>query len=292
MANLTVLQDGSEQIRYPNPALPLYVTRGNLRDLSGMAALCHWHEDVELLLPYHGYLRYNVNGRNLDIRENQGIFINARQLHYGYTADGTDCEYICITFRPQLLCANEAMLEQYIQPILTDPRLTHLVLESNIDSHRRILELMLKLDQLYQTRPAGYELQALGLLFSIWQQVFSLTRLELPNTLAVDAQTPIMRRMLEFIRTHYDERIRLDQIAAAGGVCRSSCCQLFKKHLGRTPNDYLNVFRLEKATELLTFTQMSVTEVSNSCGFSSSSYFTELFTRQKGCTPTAFRKNI
>ena len=56
MANLTVLQDGSERIHYSNPFIPIYVCRGNLRGLSGMAALCHWHEEVEFLLPFKGHL--------------------------------------------------------------------------------------------------------------------------------------------------------------------------------------------------------------------------------------------
>ncbi len=47
--NLTVMQDGSERVSYEEPAIPLYVRRGDLKQFSGMAALCHWHDDVELL---------------------------------------------------------------------------------------------------------------------------------------------------------------------------------------------------------------------------------------------------
>ena len=65
MANLTVLQDGSERIHYSNPFIPIYACRGNLRGLSGMAALCHWHEEVEFLLPFKGHLYYNINGARL-----------------------------------------------------------------------------------------------------------------------------------------------------------------------------------------------------------------------------------
>ena len=47
--DLKVLQDGSENIRYQDPAVPIYVCRGDLAGMTNMSALCHWHEDVERL---------------------------------------------------------------------------------------------------------------------------------------------------------------------------------------------------------------------------------------------------
>lgn len=291
MTNLTVLQDGSEQIHYSNPAIPIYVCRGNLRDLSGMAALCHWHEDVELLLPYRGYLSYNVNGSQLEIAEGDAIFINTRNMHYGYSADGTDCEYICVAFRPQLLCGNEALQNQYVLPVLTSSGFTHAMLDHTKPEHQPLLSAVRRLDSLYDEKLPGFEMNAMAVLFELWQALYALTECQTGNASLVDTNMLILKRMLEFIRTHYPERITLDQIAASGGVCRSRCCQIFRKHLSRTPNDYLNSFRLEKGTELLKSTSMTVTEIADCCGFSSSSYFTEMFTRKKGCPPTAYRKS-
>ena len=117
--NLTVLQDSSEQIHYNNPCIPIYVRRGNLRSFSNLAALCHWHDDVELLLTRRGYLNYNVNGSTVRVAEGSAIFVNSRQMHFGYSADGTDCEYVCITFRPQLLCGNEELVNTFRDKLLT-----------------------------------------------------------------------------------------------------------------------------------------------------------------------------
>lgn len=288
--NLTVLRDGSERIFYSNPALPIYVNRGNLRDLSGMSALCHWHENVELLLPYKGHLTYNVNGSLIHIPEGCGIFVNSRNLHYGFSQDGTDCEYFCVTFPPQLLCCNEDLANRYVLPLLTDSHFPHILLESNKPEHSSILAAMRRLDSLYQEKPACFEMQAYSILFALWAALLASSRKTAQEAGTEDPHLPIVRRMVEFIRSHYMERITLEQIAASGGVCRSSCCQLFKKHLGHTPNDYLNSYRLERGVELLRSGSLSVTEIADRCGFSSSSYFTELFTRSKGCSPSAFRK--
>lgn len=288
--NLTVMQDGSEQIHYQDPAIPIYVRRGDLRSISNMSALCHWHEDVELLMPLRGYLCYNVNGTTVAISEGSAIFVNARHMHYGFSADGTDCEYICITFRPQLLCANGEIRNRYVLPVLTSPNFTHLLLQKSTPEHDGLLRTVCSLDALYQQLPPGFELKAIGLLYNLWLGIYQLAQEHIGDAVSTDVNVLIQKQMLEFIRTHYQERITVDAIAAAGGVCRSKCCQIFKKYLNRTPNDYLNSFRLEKGMELLTGTGMTITEIADACGYTSASYFTEMFTKQKGCPPRAYRR--
>lgn len=289
--NLTVMQDGSEQIHYRDPSIPIYVSRGDLRTFPNMAALCHWHEDVELLMPLRGYLTYNVNGANVTVQEGNAIFVNARHMHYGFSVDGTDCEYICITFRPQLLCSNEEIQNRYVLPVLTSPHFSHMVLRKSIPEHRPLLSSIRRIDAFYQERMPGFELLELSTLFSFWQGIYQLAEAHIGDAVSTDVNVLIQKQMLEFIRTHYQERITVDAIAAAGGVCRTKCCQIFKKYLNHTPNDYLNSFRLEKGMELLRSTEMTITEIANACGYTGASYFTEMFTKQKGCPPKVYRKS-
>lgn len=288
--SLAILQDGSERIRYENPAFPIYISWGNLKSFPNMSALCHWHEELELLLPLKGYLRYNVNGTTVTVQEGNAIFVNSRQLHNGFTADGTDCEYLCIAFLPQLLCINEDIQNRYVLPLLTSHSVTHMVLRRSIPEHRALLAAIMRMGTLARERAPGFELRLMGKLYSLWQGLYEIAEGQLGEEVSTDGNVQIQKKMLEFIRTHYPERIQVDAIAAAGGVCRTKCWQIFKKYLGQTPNDYLNSFRLEKGMQLLKSTRMSVTEIADACGFSSASYFTELFTRQKGCPPTQYRR--
>lgn len=288
--NLTVMQDGSERLHYEDPRIPLYVRRGDLRSLSDMSALCHWHDDVELLLPLDGYLSYNVNGEQMRVSQGDAIFVNARQMHYGFSADGSDCKYLCVTFRPQLLCASEEIQSRFVLPVIASPRFSHLILSRSISEHRPLLHALMQLDALYQSRSDGFELLAMSLLHSLWHGLFLLAKEHIGEAVSSDANVLIQKQMLEFIRTHYQEKLSLDAIAASGGVCRTRCCQIFQKYLGRTPNSYLNSFRLETGMYLLRSTRMSVTEIAAACGFGSASYFTEMFTRMKGCSPTQYRK--
>jgi two-component system response regulator YesN len=56
--------------------------------------------------------------------------------------------------------------------------------------------------------------------------------------------------------------------------------------------DYLNFYRIEQAAHMLDSTELSVTEVGNRCGFWESSYFTKVFRKKTGMTPTEYRKAL
>lgn len=285
--DLTVYRDGSEQLHYPDPRIPLYVRRGNLRTFPGQMALCHWHDDVELLLTLRGHLCYNVNGSIVPMEEGSAVFVNARQMHFGFSADGTDCEYVCITFRPQELCGNAELSSRYILPVLSAHQVPFLVLEPHADGV--LLDKLRRVDTLYQEKPVGYELTALSCLLSLQADLFCRVQPYVEAAALGNEGVQTVRRMLDYIRTHYAQRVTLSQIANAGGVCRTSCCRLFQQYLTMSPNAYLNSFRLEKGMELLRGTTLSVTEIATACGYAGSSYFAECFLRAKGCTPTQYR---
>lgn len=257
--------------------------------MPNMSALCHWHDDVELLLPLEGYLSYNVNGQNVSVGNGDAIFVNARQLHYGYSLDGSDCNYVCITFRPQLLCGIEEIQRKFILPVLSSLQVPCILLQKDHPVHRDLISSLQQVVALYQNKPEGFEVLSLSHLLVFWHGLYFCIATEIDRTALENQQAPVMRKMLEYIRTHYNEKITLDLIANAGGVCRTKCCQLFRSLLNMSPNAYLNSFRLEKSMEFLKGTRMSVTEIAAECGYNSTSYFTEMFTRAKGCTPTQYR---
>ena len=101
--------------------------------------------------------------------------------------------------------------------------------------------------------------------------------------------TDRLKNILMYIQEHYAEKITLADIAATANICQSECCRFFKKHMNESLFDYLLSFRIEKSLPLLVDQQLSITEISNLCGFSSSSYYTKVFREHMGCTPTAYQ---
>ena len=111
------------------------------------------------------------------------------------------------------------------------------------------------------------------------------------NRQSSDGDWQIMRRMTGYIQQNYMRRITLEEISAAGTVCRSRCCMLFRRLMNVTPNEYLTRYRLEKAC-LLLGARVSVTEAAFASGFRGTSYFSETFKRIYGLTPSEYRNEI
>lgn len=290
--NLNVLKDSSEFIYYNNPALPVYVRKGDLTSFTNLEALCHWHEDVEFLMPVKGHISYHVNGNTFFIDEGDAIFINSRQMHYGFSADSTDCEYICIVVNPRILFSITEIQNHYVIPVL-ESYLSEFVIKADNAAHAQLLTMIKQLYSLYLLEETAFELKAISYLYCLWENLYQLFQPYFVQELAsTDTNLYILKKMLSFIYEHYESKTSLTDIARAGGVCKSKCCKIFKRYLNRTPNDYLNSYRLEKSMILLRDMHLSITEIAYSCGFSNPSYFSEIFLKYKGCTPTEYRVKI
>ena len=65
----------------------------------------------------------------------------------------------------------------------------------------------------------------------------------------------------------------------------------FKQYKGISPISYLIKLRIKHAKDLLITTNNSIAQISESCGFSSQSYFSQVFRKETGMTPNEFRKS-
>ena len=99
-----------------------------------------------------------------------------------------------------------------------------------------------------------------------------------------------MQKALEFIQNNYHYGIHVSDIADYVGLTRGYLHTLFTKELGQSPQDYLINFRITRAAELLSVTELSVEGVALSCGYSDPLVFSKLFKKKVGKTPTAYRR--
>lgn len=96
-------------------------------------------------------------------------------------------------------------------------------------------------------------------------------------------------RARRFIDQHYDQPIDLDQIADRACFSRYHFIRVFKQAFDRTPHQYLVERRIARAKELLTTSELPVTDVCLEVGFQSLGSFSTLFRRVAGVPPLAYR---
>ena len=132
--------DGSERVKYNIAGLPLYVLRGILSTYPNYAAESHWHDDLEFIAVQSGKMQYNINGEIVNLHTGNGIFVNAKQFHFGFSDCHSECEFLCVLFHPALICLSQDMEKTFIAPIVGNTALSYCVLHGNIEWENRVLK--------------------------------------------------------------------------------------------------------------------------------------------------------
>ena len=97
----------------------------------------------------------------------------------------------------------------------------------------------------------------------------------------------------EYIHKNYSDKITLDIISQKFGCCNATLTKSFKKEYNLSIMEYLCAIRLEKSAEMIEKTRKSFKEISGECGFYDQNYFSKLFAKRYGCSPTEYKnKNI
>lgn len=99
-----------------------------------------------------------------------------------------------------------------------------------------------------------------------------------------------LEKALEFIDSHFNVPLSLADVASECGVSETHLSHLFSEHLNTGFSSYISEKRIAKAKELL-LTQLSIKEISAEIGFQDQNYFTRLFRKITGQTPSEFRTN-
>ena len=101
-----------------------------------------------------------------------------------------------------------------------------------------------------------------------------------------------LKPVLEYIDSNYGQTITLNELSRIAGMSPKYFCSYFHSIIHRTPIDYLNYYRIERACSELSTSDLTLTEVAYRCGFSDVCYFIKTFKRYKGITPHRYCMNI
>lgn len=101
----------------------------------------------------------------------------------------------------------------------------------------------------------------------------------------------ILKTAVDFIDSHYmDEEISLNTVANVANVSSNHFSALFSQNMGQTFIEYLTTLRMNKAKELLRCTGMRSSEIAGEIGYKDAHYFSYLFKKTQGMTPSDYRK--
>lgn len=133
---------------------------------------------------------------------------------------------------------------------------------------------------------ADYEIRGLTylLLFCLIKNFSEKKAVKAPE------QLKKIRPCMEYISMHFNESITIDSLCDLAHMSKGYMTRLFLEATGLTPARYINSVRLKKASQLLEETKINITEVALECGFDDPNYFTRLFKKNYGQSPSRYRK--
>ncbi len=98
-----------------------------------------------------------------------------------------------------------------------------------------------------------------------------------------------IQKAISYIDSHFDEKITIDNLISITNLSRSLFSTEFKNYTGMSAIEYLTIRRIEKAMYLLKNTSMSVSSISEECGFTNLSNFNRLFKKITKITPKEYK---
>lgn len=246
----------------------------------------HWHYNVEIIRVLNGKLSVTLNNRKFEALEGETVFVNSETLH---GAIPTDCVYDCIVFNLAFLKSGNVACDLFLDSLLNH----HAYIFDKINSAFTdgvINRLFSVLDE----RSDGFQFKVFGAI----NELIGLLKEKKLFTYQVDGlgekddkNVAKLKRILAFIRENFDKDLTLDDMASAVDFSTKYFCSFFKNTTGKTPIEYLNDYRVERAARKLLGSDMPITQIAYTCGFNDLSYFIKTFKRIKGCTPKNYRKN-
>lgn len=105
-----------------------------------------------------------------------------------------------------------------------------------------------------------------------------------------DAHVTYVEKALTYIETNYSYPVTVEDIAYYVGISRSHLFRSFQHYMSRSPKEYLTEYRIKQACHLLRETDLSVSAIAYSVGFENNLYFSKAFRKQKGLSPSEYRK--
>ena len=276
-----------ERIRFSDELFPIIINSHSRIDENTPKNIQRsWHEQLEVIYVTDGKVICECDFIRYECSEGDIVIINPCETHIVEYLDRPS-HYLCLMVDPKLYNGHgDISGEKYIQPMSDRKVRFNSVIKNNPKAKKILVELF---DE-YKTANTAYEMAVKGHLFRFLAELFR-SEVDLKNSKHPQKPSASISPALKYISEHFAEDIDIDKLSGICCMNRSYFCRRFKKTTGRTPITYVNEYRLTKARSLLASQDCSVSEIADKCGFSDSNYFSRLFTKCYGISPTKFRQS-
>lgn len=238
----------------------------------------HAHHCTELFYVLRGKGSFLVNEDIFHVREDDLVIVNPNVPHTEMSKDDSPLEYIVLGIEGLQFTsfANQTEYEDFS-------------VHNYYEFKHEILFYLKSLLQEMELQDEKYESVCQNLLEVL---IINMVRRTKANLIVAPSQkiTKECRFVEQYINNHYKEDITLELLSEKAFMNKYYLVHAFKQYKGISPINYLIRLRIEEAKELLETTNYPISQISDVCGFSSQSYFSQVFKKTTEKTPNEYRK--
>jgi len=251
----------------------------------------HYHDYYEINFVQQGSGTYYFGDKRYRVNPGQVFVINDREPHYAYADVEGELKMIIVVFRPTLvrdgvfenreflMPFKERSMEYRNQIVATDPSALEIgalmrLIRDEKDCARTGCRLFMQ----------AYVYEILACLYRYYREADQIGK-----DVRLQREIDNIRPALAYMRENFAQNIAVKDVAALACMSPNHFSTVFKKVNRMSFRSYLTMIRLASAKEMLKTGSQSITEIALNTGFPNSAYFTRVFTREVGVTPSEYR---
>ena len=292
----TINQPVNEKVIYQNPLLSLKVWEINDERGHVMTPVdyypWHYHKEVELLAIIDGDLTVQTKENYLTISSGDVLIMGASQPHRTSKVKKGKLRYIVLQIDLHKHFDQSILPYFYCFSELTHPleRINY-IFEDNKEIKQEVHYLINEIHKESQTKEKGYEI---AINYSIKRLLLLFVRNDTKNMLHYSEEQDLtkLKPVLDYIDSHLEDRILVEDVCKLLNFSYHYFIKYFKKVMGMSFVDYINLKRIKKAELLLLTTDKSILEISYEVGITNMAQFYKLFKRENQCSPKAFKNRM
>lgn len=220
---------------------------------------------------------YVVDGKRYEVKKDQYFILPISKPHEYGASEGQHWTIYWVHFRGT--CAH------VYAEVTAAPQTISVAMNSRINDRINIFE------EILNTMLAGNELEDLRYASSLLHHFLASMRYlgQFRRATPSSASFGIVEQAIHYMRENIENRITMDEVLRYVGYSQSHFSTVFKKKTGMSPLSYFNRLKVEHACKLLKNTDLKVNQICYKVGIEDSLYFSRLFSKVMGMSPSEFR---
>ncbi len=255
----------------------------------------HWHEEMEWIYFQKGDFPVWINTKEYQVHAPAFMCIHPEELHaLILEKDGIES---AVVFPVDILCFEryDAAEAKVLGPLAEGKLRMPVLCQSGDAAFEELSACYKEIEQMLRQMKEQKNMFYLNIKAKMLELIAVAYKYDLLTRQVREGREEAgtvenLKKVLQYIGEHYSSPIRLSELAELVNMNEQYFCRYFKKNIGKTITEYINVIRVEKAATALAETEDKIIDIAAACGFDNIGYFIRRFKKEKGMTPSEYRK--